>query len=95
MPVGRTIHNEIHKLITSIWNKQNCLNSGQSQILYLFIRRVVKLIVVIIQVHHLCCLEVGLGGGGAWTGLIWLRVGTGGSPCECGTELSFHKMWGI
>jgi hypothetical protein len=22
--------------------------------------------------------EVGLGGGGAWTGLIWLRIGTGG-----------------
>jgi hypothetical protein len=22
--------------------------------------------------------EVGYGGGGAWTGLIWLRIGTGG-----------------
>jgi len=22
--------------------------------------------------------EVGLGGGGEWTGLIWLKIGTGG-----------------
>jgi hypothetical protein len=25
---------------------------------------------------------------GAWTGLIWLRIGTGGGCCECGNELS-------
>jgi hypothetical protein len=26
--------------------------------------------------------------GGAWTGLIWIRIGTGGGSCECGNELS-------
>ena len=25
---------------------------------------------------------------GTWTGLIWLRIGTGGGTCECGNELS-------
>jgi len=25
---------------------------------------------------------------GAWTELIWLRVGTGGRRCECGNEPS-------
>jgi hypothetical protein len=25
-------------------------------------------------------------GWGAWTGLIWLRIGTRGSSCECGNE---------
>ena len=29
--------------------------------------------------------EVGCGG---WTGSIWLRIGTGGRPCECGDEPS-------
>ena len=23
---------------------------------------------------------------GAWTGLAWLRIETGGGPCECGNE---------
>jgi hypothetical protein len=33
---------------------------------------------------------------GAWTGLIWLRIGKGGGTCECGNEPSeFHKMQGI
>ena len=31
-------------------------------------------------------------GGG---GMDWLTLGTGGSSCECGIEISFHKMWGI
>jgi len=57
MLVGRTIHSEIHKLINSIWNKETCLNSGRCQILYLFIRRVVKLTVVIKQVHHFCFIN--------------------------------------
>jgi len=25
---------------------------------------------------------------GAWTGLIWLRIGIGGGTCECGNETS-------
>ena len=24
---------------------------------------------------------------GSWTGLIWLRIGTGGWPCKCSNEL--------
>jgi hypothetical protein len=27
-------------------------------------------------------------GWGAWTGLIWLRIGTGGGTCDCGNEPS-------
>jgi hypothetical protein len=61
MLVSRTIHSEVHKLINSILIKKNCLNSGRSQLLYLFIRRVIKLIVVIIEIHDFCCLEVGWG----------------------------------
>jgi len=26
------------------------------------------------------------GGGWAWIGLIWLRIGTGSGCCECGIE---------
>jgi hypothetical protein len=26
--------------------------------------------------------------GEAWTGLLWLRIGTGGGRCECGNEPS-------
>jgi cytochrome c oxidase assembly factor CtaG len=34
--------------------------------------------------------------GWAWTGLIWLRIGTGGGACESGNEpFCFHKMRGI
>jgi hypothetical protein len=25
---------------------------------------------------------------GAWTGLSWLRIGTGGGSCKCGNETS-------
>jgi hypothetical protein len=57
MLVGRTILSEIHKLINSIWNEKKCLNSGRHQLLYLFIRTVIKLIVVIIQVHHFCFIN--------------------------------------
>jgi hypothetical protein len=32
-------------------------------------------------------------GWGAWTGLIWLRIGTGAGSCECGNEPSgFLKL---
>jgi hypothetical protein len=26
--------------------------------------------------------------GGAWTGSIWLKIGTGGGSCKCGDEPS-------
>jgi hypothetical protein len=50
----RTSDAEIHKLITSIWNKEKCLRSGRSQSLYLTIRRVIKQVVVIIKAYHFC-----------------------------------------
>ena len=53
---SRTICSEIHKLtnLFGIW--KNYLNSARSQSLYLFIRRVIKHIVVIIEAHHFCQL---------------------------------------
>jgi len=36
--------------------KRNCLRSGRSQTLYLFIRRVIKQTVVITEAHHFCQL---------------------------------------
>jgi hypothetical protein len=53
---GRTIRSEIHKLINSIWNKEELpeLSSERSQSLYLFIRRVTKQIAVIIEAYHFC-----------------------------------------
>jgi len=50
---GRTVRSEIHKLINSIWYKEELLRSGTSRSLYLFIRRVIKQIVVIIGAYHL------------------------------------------
>jgi len=33
---------------------------------------------------------------GVWTGLSWLRIGTGAGTCECDNEPSgFHKMRAI
>jgi hypothetical protein len=34
--------------------RRNCLSSGRSQSLYLFIRRVIKQVVVIIGAYHFC-----------------------------------------
>jgi hypothetical protein len=34
------------------------------------------------------CIFERLGGGGAQTGLMWLRIGTGGGLCEYGYEIS-------
>jgi len=30
---------------------------------------------------------------GSWTGLIWLRIGTGGGPCKCSNELLGSLKW--
>jgi hypothetical protein len=38
---SRKFRSETHKLINSIWNKDNCLSSGRSRSLYLFIRGVI------------------------------------------------------
>jgi hypothetical protein len=47
-----TLQSEIHKLINSIWSKENCLISGRCILLYQFTRRVIKLTVVIIVGYH-------------------------------------------
>jgi hypothetical protein len=49
---GRIIGSEIHKLIISIWNRRNCLRNGRGQSLCLFIRRMIKQIVVTIEAYH-------------------------------------------
>ena len=53
----RTICYEIHKLIISIWNKEELPEEWRSQLLYLFIRKVIKQIVVIIGAYHSCQLH--------------------------------------
>jgi len=54
---NRTICYEIHKLINSIWNKEELFEEWKSQSLYLCIRKVIKKIVVVIQVYHFCQLR--------------------------------------
>ena len=49
---GITICSEIHKLIISIWNKGNCLRSERGRSLYLFIGRVIKQMVAIMEAHN-------------------------------------------
>jgi hypothetical protein len=48
----RTLLSEIHKLINSIWIRNNCHSSGGNLLLYLFIKRVIKLSVIIIEGYH-------------------------------------------
>jgi len=47
---------EIHKIINSIRTRRNCLRSGSIRSLCLFIKRVIKQIVVIIEAYHFCQL---------------------------------------
>ena len=54
---GRTIRCAIHKLVISIWNKEEFLRSGRSRSLFLSIRRGIKQIVVIIEAYHFCQLR--------------------------------------
>jgi len=54
---GRTIRSEIHKLITSIWNKENCLRSARNRSLNISIRGAIKHILVIIGAYHFCQLR--------------------------------------
>jgi hypothetical protein len=50
---GEILHSEIHKLINSIWNKEDLTDQFQFQFhLYQFIRRVIKLSVLIIVGYH-------------------------------------------
>jgi hypothetical protein len=47
-----TLHSELHKLCSA--TKKNCLASRKSELLYLLIKRVIKLTVVTIEAHHCC-----------------------------------------
>jgi hypothetical protein len=51
---GRTIHSEIHEVLNLFGIRGNCVRSRRSQSLYLFIRRVIKQTVVIIEAYHFC-----------------------------------------
>jgi hypothetical protein len=51
---GRIIRSEIHKLINSIWNKVGLPEQWKESTLYLFIRRMIKQIAVIIEAYHFC-----------------------------------------
>ena len=54
---SRKIRYEIHKLINSIWNKEELLEEWKSRSLYLYIRRVIKKTAVVIQVYYFCQLR--------------------------------------
>jgi len=56
---GKTIRFEIHKFINSIWNKEELPEEWKESIivLYLFIRKVIKLTVVIKEAYHFCQLR--------------------------------------
>jgi hypothetical protein len=47
---GEILLSEIHKLINSVWNMEEL--PGRSQLLYQFIKRVIKLTVIIIERYH-------------------------------------------
>jgi hypothetical protein len=49
---GEMLLSAIHKLINSVWNKENCLTSERSLLLYQFTKRVTKLTVIIIVRFH-------------------------------------------
>jgi hypothetical protein len=53
---GRTMHCEIHNFLVLYGVRRNC-PSGKSQSVDLFIRRVNKQIVVIIEAYHFCQLR--------------------------------------
>jgi hypothetical protein len=53
---GGIILSEIHKLIISIWTKEE-LHKEWKEPLCLFIRRLIKQIVVIIEAYHFCQLH--------------------------------------
>jgi hypothetical protein len=52
---GRTIRFEIHKLIISIWNKEELPEERKESIVAHIYRKCKKLIVVIIEAFHIFC----------------------------------------
>jgi aromatic ring-opening dioxygenase catalytic subunit (LigB family) len=53
----RTTGSEIHKLTHSKWNKDELPEEWKSRSLYQFTRRVIKQVVLIIEVYHFCQLQ--------------------------------------
>jgi len=53
---GKTILSEIHKLIFSVWNKEELPEEWKESSLYLSKWRVIKQIVVIVGGYHFCQL---------------------------------------
>jgi hypothetical protein len=49
---GEILLSVIHKLVNSVWNKEELLISGGSLLLYQFTKRVIKLTVIIIVRYH-------------------------------------------
>jgi hypothetical protein len=58
--VGKTIRCEIHKLIISIWNKEELPEERRSRSFYLSVRRSIKQIVLIIKAYQFCQLRTKL-----------------------------------
>ena len=50
---GRTVRSEIHKLSFRFGVRKDCVRSGRSRSLYLFISRVMNQVVVIMEAYHL------------------------------------------
>jgi hypothetical protein len=48
---GETLYSEINTLICSMWNKEECHSSGRNLLLYQFIKRGMRLIVIIIDLE--------------------------------------------
>jgi hypothetical protein len=46
---GETLYCEVHKLICSIGKRRNCHSNGRKLLLYQFIKRVIRLAVIIIE----------------------------------------------
>jgi hypothetical protein len=51
---GNTLHSENHKL----WIRKNCHSSERNLLLYIFIKRGIKLTVAIIEEYHFCQLHI-------------------------------------
>jgi len=54
---GAKQHKKIHKLINSIWNKDELPEQSKESIIVLFIRRLITQTVVIIETYHFCQLR--------------------------------------
>jgi hypothetical protein len=82
---GRTIPSGVYKRKNSVGIRGNCLRSGRSQSLCLFIWGVIKQIVVIIEANHFCkyiqnfiqhpAVKVNsIFGGNFWVSSVWFST---------------------